>query len=478
MDLPQTPESDGQIEGLHPGGQGSIHLSIVVDPNDPNTVYVGGDRQDGPLPNFIGDRSFSGRLFRGNTTAPQGPVPSPQWKHLTHSNSITQIPGGGTARGSSPHADSRDMVFDANGNLIEVNDGGIYRRTSPQNNTGDWFSINGDIQTSEFHDVAYDTNSNTIILAGSQDNGTSVQISMGSTTWRLVSGGDGGDVAVDNITLAGNNQSIRYSSSQNLGSFRRETYDANNNRISNAVFPALTVVGGGDPLEEQFVTPVELNAINPTRLVIGGSPSNPSNHVYESFDQGNTITQINGPGANRNAMAYGGRSGGVDNPDVLYVGSGTAVFLRTTAAPAALAPTAALPTGGGTIRDVVLDPDEWRSAFAVDSNQVFRTTNAGASWTDITGNLAQLGAGDFQTTVYVAGATIDLLLVGTNAGVFVSFSSSGFTSWSRLGIGLPNVLVADLDYDVADDVLVAGTLGRGAWTIGNLRNLTPPTAAP
>jgi hypothetical protein len=485
MDLPRTPESNGDIEGLHPGGQGSIHLSIVVDPNDPNTIYVGGDRQDDSglpspnnFPNFIGARNFSGRLFRGDTSvAPTGAVPSPQWEHLTHSNTIAQIPGGGTARGSSPHADSREMVFDANGNLIEVDDGGIYRRTSPQNNTGDWFSINGDIQTSEFHDIAYDTNSNTIILAGSQDNGTSVQINMGSTTWRLVSGGDGGDVAVDNITLAGNNQSIRYSSSQNLGSFRRETYDANNNRIGNAVFPALTVVGGGDPLEEQFVTPVELNAINPTRLVIGGSPSNPSNHVYESFDQGNTITQINGPGANRNAMAYGGRSGGVDNPDVLYVGSGAAVFLRTTAG-AALAPTAALPAGGGTVRDVVMDPDDWRSAFAVDSNQVFRTTNQGASWTEITGNLPGLGAGDFQTTVFVAGATNDLLLVGTNAGVFVSFSSNGFTSWSRLGVGLPNVLVADLDYDVADDVLVAGTLGRGAWTIANLRNLTPPTAAP
>ena len=123
------------------------------------------------------------------------------------------------------------MAIAANGDLIEVNDGGIYRRTSPQNNTGDWFSINGDIQTTEFHDVAYDSNSNTIILGGSQDNGTSQQITRGSITWRLVFGGDGGDVAVDNITLASINQSIRYYSSQNLGGFRREVYDANNNNV-------------------------------------------------------------------------------------------------------------------------------------------------------------------------------------------------------------------------------------------------------
>src|SRR5262249_16386693 len=46
MDLPQTREADGHIVGLHPGKQGSIHLSIAVDRNDPNTVYVAGDRQD------------------------------------------------------------------------------------------------------------------------------------------------------------------------------------------------------------------------------------------------------------------------------------------------------------------------------------------------------------------------------------------------------------------------------------------------
>jgi uncharacterized repeat protein (TIGR01451 family) len=474
MDLPRTPEANGAIEGIHPGGQGTIHLSIAVDRNDPNTVYVAGDRQPSPspnpFPNFIGARNFTGRLFRGDTSvAPTGAVPSPQWKHLTHSNSIQQIPGGGTANGSAPHADSREMVLDANGDLIEVDDGGIYRRTSPQNNTGDWFSINGDIQTTEFHDVAYDTVSNAILIGGAQDTGAPQQFITGITTWLTVHQGDGGDVAVDNITLAASNRSIRYSSSQNLGNFLRDTYDANNNFISR-VFIRPTVVGGGAPLQPQFVTPLELNAINPTRLVIGGA-----NSVYESFNQGSTITEINGPGANRNAMAYGGRSGGVDNQDVIYVGSGAAVFVRTTAG-ADLAPTAALPAGAGTVRDVALDPDDWRSAYAIDSNQVFRTTDAGATWTDITGNLAVLGAGVFNTTEFIAGAPKDLLLVGTNAGVFVSFSNSGFTNWVKLGTGLPNAPVWDLDYDVSDDVLLAGTLGRGAWTITNLRDLTRLTA--
>jgi photosystem II stability/assembly factor-like uncharacterized protein len=472
MDLPRTPEANNEIEGLHPGGQGATHLSIAVDRN-PNIVYVAGDRQDRPFPNFIGANDFSGRLFRGDTNIARGEVPpSPQWKHLTHSNSIQQIPGGGTATGSSPHADSREMAIDANGDLIEVNDGGIYRRTSPQNNLGDWFSINGDIQTTEFHDIAYDNNSNTIILGGAQDTGTPQQISRGSTTWASVSTGDGGDVAVDNITMAASNRSIRYSSFQMLDVFRWQVYDANNIALSTTV-PNLTVAAGGDALQPQFVTPVELNAITPTRLVIGGM-----NHVYESSNQGEDITQINGVGIGSPsnpppiAMAYGGR----DNPDVLYVCAGSAVFLRTTAG-ADLTRTAALPSGVGTVRDVTLDPDDSRSAYVVDNNQVFRTTDAGATWTDITGNLSELGVLALNTTVFVAGAR-DMLVVGTNAGVFVSFSTTGFTRWSKLGTGLPNAPVADLDYDAADDVLVVGTLGRGAWTLTNLRDATTPTVQP
>ncbi|MDX1409102.1 MAG: hypothetical protein R3330_13230, partial [Saprospiraceae bacterium] len=46
----------------------------------------------------------------------------------------------------------------------------------------------------------------------------------------------------------------------------------------------------------------------------------------------------------------------------------------------------------------------------------------------------------------------------------ISFDGS-FGTWLKVGTGLPNAPVWDLDYDLTDDVLVAGTLGRGAWTI-------------
>src|SRR5262249_5219886 len=44
---------------------------------------------------------------------------------------------------------------------------------------------------------------------------------------------------------------------------------------------------------------------------------------------------------------------------------------------------------------------------------------------------------------------------------------STWRHWIRLGDGLPHVQVFDLHYDYTDDVLLAGTLGRGAWTLSN-----------
>jgi len=107
------------------------------------------------------------------------------------------------------------MTFDAAGNLIEVDDAGIYRRTNPRSNTGDWFSMIGNLQATEMHDVAYDPISN-IIMSGNQDTGTMQQIATGSFEWYSVSTADGGDVAVS-VDPPTRNQSVRYSSFQGLG---------------------------------------------------------------------------------------------------------------------------------------------------------------------------------------------------------------------------------------------------------------------
>ena len=455
---------------VKPGSQGGIHASIRVDPVTGSTVYLGGDRQDFPFPNFLGALDFSGRLFRGDTTvAPTGAIPSPQWEHLTHSDSVGAIPGGGTASTSAPHADSREMVFDANGDIIEGDDGGIYRRTSPTTNTGDWFSINGNMQVTEQHDIAYDSLSD-VIVSGNQDTGTTQQQAPGGNLiWDSIHTADGGDVAVDDSSTPG--VSTRYSSFQFLGSFRRRDYDASNGFLSQA-FPTLIPLGAVTLLGN-FVTPVELNALSPVDLIIGGC-----NAVVESFDRGDTYTEIPGlsnpgcPGGSsifpslQNAMAYGGfKTGGVPHPDAIWVGSGSSVYTRLGGYGTAfsLTPTA---FPGTTVTDIVLDPSDTSTAYVTDATGIYQTHDAGTTWTAMTGNLTDTRLGSV-----VIDPAAGRLFVGGREGVSTialptpGVAATGPFAWGQIGTGLPNAPVWDMEWDFADSKLVVGTLGRGAWTL-------------
>ena len=473
MDLPTTTEAGGAVFGIHPGRQASIHMSVVADPTDPNIVYVGGDRQpfftegggSGPFfPNSIGAENFSGRLFRGDASQPSGS----QWAHLTNSRDHG-APGGGTASNSSPHADSREMVFDAAGVLVEVDDGGIYRRTLPRSDAGDWFSLIGNLAVTEIHDGSYDRNSD-VHFSGNQDNGTTYQLFPDVPLWTLWVSGDGGDVQIDDSAAPGG-VSIRYSSAQGLQVFNRSFWDAANNNLG-FIIMALQVLDGGAPLQPQFTTPVQLNAVEPERLLIGGA-----NSLYESLDQGDTIREI-GPGVfavgvGRQPLAYGNP----DNPDVIYSGDLDTIVVRTGAPGSPLVSRPSFPgTGTGlTIRGIAIDPEDHETAYVANGNNVYVTHDAGVTWTALTGNLGSLALFPTRALAYVPRPNDDdpsqsnaALIVAASNGVFVARENQGFTTWSPLGTGLPTVPVFDLEYDAAADVLSAGTLGRGTFRLEGL----------
>jgi hypothetical protein len=418
MDVPAT----------HGIGQGALHLSEAVDPTNGNIVYVGGDTG----------------LFRCNASLAAG-------------SQCTTLQGSGTAHNSSPHTDSREMAFDAGGNLLESNDGGIYRRTSPRDNTGDWFSISNNIQAFEEHSTDFDPNAN-IAMGGFQDNGVARELAASGILWQTVNGGDGGDVAVDSISSPG--VSSRYSSSQNLGGFRRQVFDANN-VMQSQVSPALRLLSGATPTF-QFVTPLRINTLDGKRLLIGAT-----NGVYESLDQGESIRPltpaipVNGSGGH--PLAYGATG----NVNVIYVGSGDGVFVRTAAPPAALVQSTAYPgTGSGrSVVDLAIHTGDPNTVFVVDATTVFVTHNAGASWTNITGNLLSLAPGDLRSIAHVKNATGEAVVVGANQGVFAATAASGFQTWGLVGSGFPHATAWDLEYDSVRDVLEAGTLGRGTWLL-------------
>jgi photosystem II stability/assembly factor-like uncharacterized protein len=463
MDLPTTSEG-----GAHIGRQGGIHLSIAADPKNPQLVYIGGDRQPAQFiggqesnffPNSIGAQDYSGRLFRGDASKPSGS----QWVHLTHSKTLGAS-GGGTANGSAPHADSRDLAFAANGTLLEVDDGGVYRRTSPQSNAGDWFSMNGDLQATEFHSVTWDANAD-LVIGGAQDTGTPQQLLRFDVRWQSVSTGDGGVVAVDDISTAG--FSTRYSSYQFMSDFRREIYDAKNVRQAR-ISPMLTVIGGGNALDPMFYSPIRLNTVTPTRMIVGGQ-----NGLYESFDEGDTVSEIASIVVNDTGpqiIAYGAAG----NTDMLYVGSESRVFVRSAAPPQGLVRSDSYP--GGRVLGIAIDPANGSRAFVIDQRRVFRTADAGSTWTEITGNLQQLAPATLRSITFSTAKPASAVVVGSDRGVFQAEGPS-FSSWQGLGAGFPGAPVYQLEYDTADRILLAGTLGRGAWTL-EMGETTPPSPIP
>jgi Ca2+-binding RTX toxin-like protein len=531
-------EDEDEDEDEEPGGQGGLNVSIAVLPTDQNIVFIGGDRQENPLPNFIGADDFSAQIWRGNAgiaasgtpagtvPGPSGLIPSPQWAHAT-ADIIAGIPGGGTpsgasgTAGSAPHADSRNMTFDANGNLLQVDDGGIYRRTNPANNTGGWASVIGNLAVSEMHDVAFDSITDSLI-GGNQDTGSPFQLAPGGGAWTDRYTADGGDVQVDTHSVAG--QSLRYFSTQEFGGARRCRYTAGppitegacaglalalrcpastcvTNTATACTFSNTTCPGpgcecpmgdtcnmagtcpnpGGTPFPVDvrptfpFVTRFDLNrndAANPLRLVVIANQS-----AYESLNGGDTIFQLRTTagaptGANSRLVAAGHPL----NPELLWVG--TPMRVRTVAG-GGLDLTGAQPAFGAGVA-IALDPADAAAAYVATTSGVFRTTTTGNVWDDITGDLFDPGqlraAGTLRAIEFVPGAP-NKIYVGADGGVYVSSTASlGF--WNRVGTGsLPNALVFDSDYDAGSDRLFVSTLGRGAWSLAGASTSNLPPAA-
>jgi hypothetical protein len=127
---------------------------------------------------------------------------------------------------------------------------------------------------------------------------------------------------------------------------------------------------------------------------------------------------------------------------------------------------------------VAVDPANDAIAYATFSGlrvdqplpHVFRTTNFGATWADISSDLPDAPVNE----IAIDPTQSSTLYVGTDVGVFVSHDTGG--TWGPLGAGLPDgVVVTDLKILAGPPpTLLAATYGRSIWSI-ELPAPPPPT---
>ena len=195
-------------------GQAPINLALAIDPNSTNIVYVSGDN------NFNTNGGINAlAIVRVNATT----------NTATRMSDDTSAPVN-TSNGSTTHPDSRVLLFDANGRLLIGTDGGIYARTNPLNNTGQWTGMNN-LATMELYSLAYDANSKRLVISA-QDNGSSLQAAPGSRTFNQLNAGDGINARVNDTTLG--TQSAIYTTCQFLACALRRIVDSQGNTLGQA----------------------------------------------------------------------------------------------------------------------------------------------------------------------------------------------------------------------------------------------------
>ncbi len=413
--------------------QGWYDNAIIVDPTNANRVYAGGSA--GP-----------NTLIRSDN------------------GGVTWTDIGEGLDGIGPHVDHHAFAFDINGRLLNGNDGGIWRTTDMGLH---WENLNSNLNITQFYDIAVHPTDPNIAYGGTQDNGTAKYV--GSSTWEHIAGGDGGAVQVDF-----DNPNTIYQEFQYYGDgFFQRSDDEGTTLVAKT-----TGINTAD--EGRFIIPYELDPSDPTRLILGTdkvyestnradlwtpispvlgdgvvaaldiAPSDP-NTIYVSYTDGSVWVTFNGGGnwLQRDSLLPS------PPPSGIYSGGNFKARKGPELIPQGL-------PGTVGVGDFAIDPTNNQIAYLVRDSfglgKVWRTTNGGQFWTDISGNLPDLPA---QLIVLDPRPATDVLYVAMDAQVYRS-GNLGAT-WSLYGTGLPNSISTDLEINLDLEQLSVGTHGRGMW---------------
>ena len=404
-----TQTNDGVLDGMN-SSFGWYFGQVRVDPENENILYVLGVD-----------------LYRSDNGG----------------NNWTQIAG--YYNSYEIHVDHHALYIDENtGRIIEGNDGGLYYS---DNYGDDWTKINN-VPLTQFYAIDIDFLQPQRIYGGTQDNNTIRTWYGGTDDWEAILGGDGMYCLVDH-----SNSNIIYAESQ-WGNLAKSTDGGSN-------FNSINWQMSGDRVN--WSAPLAMDPADASTLYFGtyrvwkttnGGTS--WSDVSDDITQGgsnyfHTVTTIAVSPLDRNIVIAG-------------TGDGR-VHISTNAGGSWENISDGLPNRW--ITRVAGDPFESSTIYATVSGfrwdepepHVYKSTNLGQDWTDISGNLPELPVNDIIPDPDVEGR----LFVGTDAGIYYTENSGNI--WASLNQGIPSVPIVAMKLHNPTRSLVIGTYGISAYRL-------------
>jgi len=404
---------------------------IGVDPANPAAVYAGGtpgEDSNGKNINIV--------IRSGNSGV--------TWTDLTNIN-IT------------PHADQHAIAFDSKSRMLAGNDGGVWRYDPA---TNQWTNLNSNLNTIQFYSLGQspDSNAPTTAIGGSQDNGT--PYTTGSMQWTDVTGGDGGVARIGS-----NNRCYATLPLEAVNQDGSQVFSASTTGCTKAALKTASSPATADTKNINSPPPLWVDPTNTEHVFLGAGD------LWESSNHGSlgSWTSRGNPAPGQSIKSFA-----VLPDKIIYMTmDDQSVWVSTNGGAGWTASTVA--ASKPQVDEIDIDPNDssGQTAVAVVSNTsavpIYRTTNGGQSWQDISGNLPHVPTYSAKIDTD-AGKTI---YVGNANGVYTS--ASPYTTWTRYGTGLPNVMTFALQLSPDTNILAAATHGRGAWYISTRK--VPATIA-
>lgn len=344
------------------------------------------------------------------------------------------------------HVDHHAMTISpTTGRILEGNDGGLFKSNDLGVNWSKFYYL----PITQFYEVEFDFQNPFRLYGGTQDNNTIKTYGGNINQWYPILGGDGFYCLVDyrdpevvyaEYQYGGLNRSINGGGNF----FSIMTPEMQNDR-KNWSMPIVM-----DPEES---TVLFAGTFRVWRSDLSGSDWYPISEDLTKGPDGSgwhTISTLAVSPVDRNIVLAGTDDGRVH---VATDGGFTWTNITAGLPDRYVTRVAADPTDANTIY-VTLSGFRWDEPIPY----VFRSTDLGATWQDISGNLPQL-----PVNAIAIDPENGTIIVGTDAGVF--FTQDAGANWYALAEGIPNVPVVTLKIHEPTRSLLAGTYGRSAYKI-------------